>query len=259
MACRWRPSTSDQAWSGASTRALSAAAAEQTAQAQALNPEATEEPGATEQTAAEATEVPQGQAQETPAGSEETPAAGATEESSAPDLSGNASLDTEGLIALLPAADQVPAALTEEVDVTRTQEEVVEALGGGRPAETNLTDWGWSGNTERQFSVADPEAADTAGTTYLAVSVHGFGSPEGATEALPFFSDILVNTAGYSEAEAPDLGDSTRMLTMTDETGATNVTLYIQQGSVLYRILGFSPEGDPTQDVIDVATATLGN
>jgi hypothetical protein len=240
---------------------IAQAAADQTAAAQELNPDATEAP---------AGNVTEEAAAETPAAGEETPAAGETPDSAetpaageegaenAPDLSGNGALSAEQLTETLPSGDQVPEQLTESADVSRTQEEVVEALGGGRPAESNLTDWGWTGNVERQFSVADPATADSATTTYLAVSVHGFANPEAAAESLPFFSDILVNTAGYTEGESPDLGDAARLLTMTTEEGETNATLYIQDGSVLYRILGFSTAGDPSQDVIDVATAMLG-
>ena len=246
----------DAATVSANQTVVAQAAADLTAEAQSLDPGATEEPaGVTEEAAAESTTAPE---ETVPAG--ETPNAGETPASdNPPDLSGNGALTAEQLTETLPDAAQVPEQLTEVADVSRTQEEVVEALGGGRPAESNITDWGWTGNVERQFSVADPASADPATTTYLAVSVHGFGNPEAAAEALPFFSDILVNTAGYTEGEAPALGDAARLLTMTTEEGETNATLYIQDGSVLYRILGFSSAGDPSQNVIDVATAMLGS
>lgn len=241
---------------------IAQAAAEQTAQAQELNPEATGEPTTEAVTAGE---TPAGG--ETPASGEPTTAvvtAGEppTAEGNAPDLSGNAALSAEQLTELLPAAEQAPEALTAVADSSRTQEEVVEALGGGRPAETNLTDWGWTGNVERQFSVADPEAADPANTTFISVSIHGFANPEAAAAALPFFSDILVNTNGFDDVDAPELaqlGDTARLLTMTDELGQTNVALYIQDGSAMYRLGGFSPAGDPAADVIAVATQMLGD
>ena len=56
-----------------------------------------------------------------------------------------------------------------------------------------------------------------------------------------------------------ELGDTTRLLTMTDEEGQSNVALYIQDGSVMYRLGGFSPTGDPTAEVIAVATAMLAD
>jgi len=240
---------------------IAQAAAEQTASAEALNPGTTAESPATDPTA-----DPAGTTGEDPAETEaadEVPADTATEEPAtgetpeAPDLSGNAALDEAGLEALLPTADQVPAALTDEVNTTRTREQVVESLGGGRPAETNLQDWGWSGNVDRAFQVPDPAAADPASTTYLGVSIHGFASPTGAESALPFFTGILIDGGGYTELEAPDLGDESRMVTMTNEEGVTNVYLYVRDGSVLYRFLGSSPGGDPAQDVMALANDLL--
>lgn len=242
---------------------IAQAAAEQTAQAQALNPDATVEPTApaetTGETPAAGGTVPAGEtppAEDAASGGETPPA-----EDAAPDLSGNAALSAEQLTELLPVAEQAPEALTSVTDNSRTQEQVVEALGGGRPAETSLTDWGWTGNVERQFLAGDLEAADPATTTVITVSIHGFANPEAAAEALPFFSDILVTSNGYADADAPelaDLGDGARLLTQTAEEGQ-NVALYVQDGSVMYRLGGFSAAGDPTADVISMATAMLAD
>lgn len=241
------------------------AAADQTAQAQALNPDATGDPAVETQAAAGQETPPAG---ETPAAGEaavagENPPPGETSaaetpvtESNAPDLAGSGAVSAEELTELLPAPEQVPDVLTAIGDVSRTQEEVIDALGGGRLAETNLMEWGWTGNVERQFSVEDAAVADPASTVYLAVSLHGFATPEAAAESLPFFSEILVS-GGYTEGEAPSIGDGSRLLTQTTEEGGTNATLYVQDGPVLYRLLGFSATGDPTQDLIDVATAML--
>lgn len=243
---------------------IAQAAAEQTAQAEVLNPEATGEPTTAAVTDGEtpaATEAP-AEGGETPPAADEAAAAGETPaaEGNAPDLSGNAALSAEQLTGLLPVAEQVPEALTSVTDGSRTQEEVVDALGGGRPAETSLIDWGWTGNVERQFLAADLENADPASTTVLTVSIHGFANPEAAAEALTFFSEILVTGNGYDDVDPPELaglGDSARMLTQTAEEGQT-VALYVQDGSVMYRLGGFSPAGDPTADVIAAATAMLG-
>ena len=247
----------DAATVSANQTIVAQAAAEQTAQIQALNPDATSEPTAEGSGAGEtppSEEAPA--AGETPATGEETPASNAPD--NAPDLSGNASLTEEQLIELLPSSEQVPEQLTSVNDDSRTQEEVIAALGGGRPAETNIVDWGWTGNVERGFSVADLASADQGATVYLAVSLHGFGSTEAAAESLPFFSDILVS-AGYTEIDTPEIGDGARLLTMVNEEGATNVTLYVQDGSVLYRILGLSNTGDPTEDILDVAANLIGD
>jgi len=250
----------DAATVAANQTIVAQAAAEQTEQAQALNPEATGEPSTEEAAAPDATE----ETAETPAGdapsTEEAAAPEATEGSGeqAPDLSGNASLDEAGLTELLPAADVMPEGLTATADSNRTREQVLEALGGSRTAETNLETWGWSGNVERTYTPADPEAVAADATGNIIVSIHGFSSPQGAGEALTFFSDILVDANGYTEGNAPEVGDSSRLLTMTDEEGQTFVALYVQQGSVMYRIGGYSAAGDPTEDVIAVANAIFG-
>ncbi len=235
------------------------AAAEQTAAAEALNPQSTEEsaaPEATEEPATGTGDEPA--ATEAPASENQANAATQGETPEAPDLTGNGSLDEAALEALLPTADQVPAGLTDEVNTSRTQEQVVDSLGGGRPAEANLEDWGWSGNVDRAFQVPDLAAADPASTTYLGVSIHGFANQTAAAEALPFFADILIDGGGYTEVDAPQVGDSARMMTMTNEEGVTYVFLYVQDGSVLYRFLGSSPAGNPSQDVMTLANEMLG-
>jgi hypothetical protein len=251
-----------QATIDANQTVVAQAAAEQTAEAEALNPGATA-PATEEAPAGEdATEdTPAGE--DAPPAEEETPSADTGEEdtsdtSASSELAGQPSLTSEQLATLLTDQAAVPEILTIVNDSSLTEEEVAAAIGGNRQAETNLETWGWSGNAQRAFSPADPASVDPAATSSITVSIHGFGSPEGCAEALVFFSDILAN-GGYDELEAPPLGDSARLLTTTAaEDGTTIVALYVQDGSVLYRFGGASLEGDPTQDVIDVATATLG-
>jgi len=186
-----------------------------------------------------------------------TPPDGAPATDDAADTSG--ALDPDQLTALLPDAAAAPAGLDDVSDDARDLAAVVEALGGTRTAETSLTTWGWTGNVERRFNASDPTVIGEGETSFLVVSVHGFATPDAAAEALPFFSDILVNGGGYEELEAPQLGDSARLLQITDEAGTTNVALYVQDGTVLYRIGASSTGGDPTADVVDVMTAILEN
>ncbi len=223
------------------------AAAEQTALAQGAGAGTPTPPPATQSPAGEgAAETPAAVATEPPARTPADAAEGATE-----------ALTPEELSALLPEAGDIPGGLDAVTDNERDQAGVVEALGGGRPAEQNLETWGWTGNVERVFSASDPEALEAEATTFLSVSVHGFATPADAAEALPFFSDILVDANGYEEVDAPALGDEARLLQLVSEDGTTNVALYVQEGTVLYRIGGASTGGDPTQDVIDTATVIL--
>lgn len=170
---------------------------------------------------------------------------------------GDGGLTEQELQALLPAQDIMPQGLVADADVSRTQEDVVAALGGTREAETNLDTWGWTGNVERSFTAPDPAALGPDATTQIIVSIHGFSSDAAAAEALTFYSDIVV-AGGYEEVEAGQIGDSNRLLVQPTEEGGTNVAFYVQDGPVLYRIGGYSPGGDPVQNAINVAQSLVG-
>lgn len=161
--------------------------------------------------------------------------------------------DAGSLAQRLPTQEMLPPGFDTGTDSERTQEEVVTALGGGRPAEQNLDNWGWTANVERTFINPAPEAGATSSIT---VSLHGFQDPQSAAEALPFFADILLNI-GYEDIEPPPLGENARLLTQPQEDGGVIVALYVQDGPVLYRFGGYSLGGDPSQDVINVATEML--
>jgi hypothetical protein len=150
----------------------------------------------------------------------------------------------------------MPAGLDQVSDSTLTEQDVVTALGGSRDAETKLNDWGWSGNAQRSYTAADPAALAPDATTDMTVSLHGFASDEAAAEALTYYSDVLLNL-GYQEVEVGDIGAGNRMLIQPQEDGGTTVALYIQQGPVLYRFGGYSPAGDPTTNVVNVAQAVI--
>ncbi len=66
--------------------------------------------------------------------------------------------DAAALTALLPTADSLPAGFDAGTDSQRDLAGVVEALGGSRSAQQALETWGWAGNVERSFNVADPAA-----------------------------------------------------------------------------------------------------
>ena len=169
---------------------------------------------------------------------------------------GDGGLTEQELQALLPSQEIMPQGLVADADVTRTQEDVVVALGSTREAETNLETWGWTGNVERSFTAPDPAALGPDATTQIIVSIHGFSSDAAAAEALTFYSDIVV-AGGYEEVEAGQVGDSNRLLVQPTEEGGTNVAFYVQDGPVLYRIGGYSPGGDPVQNAINVAQSLV--
>jgi len=162
-------------------------------------------------------------------------------------------LTPEELQELLPDESVIPEGLTDSVDNERTLDQVVGALGESPEIQENLEGWGWSGNVERTFSAPDPAALEADATTVVLVSIHGFAGEDAAGEALTFYADALAEI-GNDEGEAPDVGDGeARLLQTVNEEGATIVSLYVQQGGVVYRIVGISPAGDPTSVVTDVA------
>lgn len=162
--------------------------------------------------------------------------------------------DAAGLTALLPDPGIVPAGFDGGTDSASDFTTVVGAIGGNREAEQSLTDWGWTANVSRSFT----NTAPTDGSTdALLASLHGFRDAPSANAALTYFANFLA-TSGAVDVQAPALGEGSRMLSFTDENGNVTVSLYVQQGPVLYRFVGVaSPGGDPTQAVIDFATQTL--
>lgn len=163
-------------------------------------------------------------------------------------------VNSDALIAILPGSNTVPDGYVQGDDGTMDQATLIENIGGGRLAEQNIAKWGWTGNASRVFT----NSAATAGSTeYLAVSLHGFKDAASAQSALVFFSDILVNGLSYTEVTSPGLGESSRMLMLTDADGRTTVQLYVTQGERLYKFSGSAVGADPTQSVVDFATETL--
>ena len=190
---------------------------------------------------------------ETPADSDAAPTAPAATEAptSPPAESSNVATDIEGLTAMLPAP---PAGFEAGQDTVLGQEEVVTALGGSRIAEQNLTNWGWTANIQREYANPAPEEGASSSLT---VSMHGFKDAPSAAESLPFYSDVLLAN-GYYEIEAPDLGETARMLQLDQEDGGVLIALYVQDGPVLYRFGGYAMGGSPMDDVIAIANQTLG-
>jgi hypothetical protein len=162
----------------------------------------------------------------------------------------------DGLRELLPDPGIAPAGFDAGTDSTNDFAAVVAAIGGNRQAEQNLEDWGWTANVSRAFSNTTPTDGSTDA---LLASLHGFQDAAAAAAALDFYADYLAS-AGAGDVEAPNLGGTSRMLSSTDESGNVSVSLYVQDGPVLYRFWGVaSAGGDPTQAVIDFATQTLGS
>ncbi len=161
----------------------------------------------------------------------------------------------DSLEALLPTEEQVPEGLTQTREGERTEEEVAGALGTDDAAQ-RLEEWEWEGNAFREFDLPADADAEPDQTNHVDVSVHRFGGAEAAEEALPYFSDLVVDAQGLEEVDVDPLGDQVRALSGAPD-GANLVILYIRSGTDLIRIGTASPEGDPTADAVAVAEAIL--
>lgn len=155
---------------------------------------------------------------------------------------------------LLPSTSDLPAGFERTDDAKRTEDEVAGSLSNtsAEDAKALLESWGWQENAYRNFEIPAGSSPDPISTTAISVSVHRFDSKKGASNALTLFSDDIKASQGMEEIEVEKIGDRMVALKGTSD-GATLVVLYIRTGNYLIRIGGTSPQGDPTQDVVNVA------
>jgi hypothetical protein len=162
------------------------------------------------------------------------------------------------LVNLVPAEDEVPEGLVLTDETRFDEREVAATFSDPAAAMASLEAWGWRGHIQRVFQ--PPEGATTQPTdvNFLVVSVHRFESEEAADEALTAFSDEVVALQGLQPIEIPKLGDEAIGLSGNPDE-ATLVVVYIRTGPYLVRIGGSSPQGDPTDVVIELARVILVN
>lgn len=198
-----------------------------------------------------------------PAAAEETAAPGGADDPPADETAEAEAAAEEpageppALEALLPSVDEIPAGFVVSVDAAeRPVEDVAVSLGSEDALET-LEALGWEGNWQVTFAPETPEELAPGDTTAVNVSAHRFATPNGAAEGLDYYADQLVALLGFAEFRVDSIGDEVRALRGVNEGEVAQVALYVQFGSDLVRISGTSntEEGDPTQDVTDVAEA----
>lgn len=162
------------------------------------------------------------------------------------------------LASLLPDETELPVqGLVENNNGSRTLTEVVTNVATDADAQAEaeqlLESWGWQQNPYRDFAAPDPAALSPDATTVLTVSIHQFANQAAASEALTYFSNVVVAVQGFDEGQADPVGDEIRLLRGVGEDGTTNVAAYIVDGPLLFRIGGSSPAGDPTGHVLQLA------
>ncbi|HLL49414.1 MAG TPA: hypothetical protein VK356_01995, partial [Thermomicrobiales bacterium] len=108
----------------------------------------------------------------------------------------------------------------------------------------------------RTFGASDAGGTAPESTSAVAVSIHEFGSADGASQALDYALNDEVSVFGHQEIALEPLGDRSRALSGRDPAGNKTV-VYIQVQSTLIVVAAISPEGDPTLDAVSVAETVL--
>lgn len=161
---------------------------------------------------------------------------------------------TSGFV--FPEVGQVPDGLVVISDGERTLDDV--ASGFSDPVATIelFVAWGWRGNDIRAFHVADDISAEPTAIDGVYISVHEFGSPQFAAEALDYSLEEHLNDPALDEVARPGFGDHARTL-FGEMAYGNEITFYVQRGSLVIRLSASSPEGDPTVEATQLMEALL--
>jgi hypothetical protein len=157
---------------------------------------------------------------------------------------------------MLPEPDEVPEGFVQTEDGRFTEEEVANSFRDPADAATRLAEWDWREGISRTFELSPDVPRSPEDTVYLYVSVHRFGTDEGASQALEYFSTDISELRDLRTIEAGPLGDE--MVALAGGDAETNeVSLYIRDGARLVRIAAFSEAGDSLDDALDLAQIVL--
>ncbi|MGB3305516.1 MAG: hypothetical protein WBA63_04965 [Thermomicrobiales bacterium] len=155
-----------------------------------------------------------------------------------------------------PTTKQAPAGLEFTGDGDRTLTEVVSTFDDPVAARKQFLAWGWQRNHVRTFGKPTGQfrAQDKIDGVYI--SVHVFGSPAQAADALDALFGVLAADPRFTEVPMDPLGEHARALYGTVGYG-NEVTMYVQQGNLLIRLSASSPTGDPRAEAHDMLKAML--
>lgn len=196
------------------------------------------------------------------AGADETgaPADGGAPQGESPEPSATAedaaapepTRSTASARSMLPTTGDLPDGFQRTEDDKRVKDAVAASFSNSDEATNLLGEWEWRENAYRTFEIPADAGADPNSMTYINISIHRFGTEQGAKSALTYFADDVITTQGLEELDVDRVGEQTRALKGAPD-GANLVVLYIRTNNYLIRIGGSSPQGDPTQDVIAMA------
>ncbi len=157
-----------------------------------------------------------------------------------------------------PTVKQVPAGLEITDDRDRSLAEVTANFTDPVAARRQFITWHWQRNHVLAFHSPAGKFRDPGKIDGIYISVHVFGGPEAAAEALDFAFDAQSTGTRLKEIPANALGDRSRSLYGKLSYG-NEVTIYVQRGNLLIRLSASSPTGDPREQANELMTILLSS
>jgi hypothetical protein len=157
---------------------------------------------------------------------------------------------------LLPGFPEGGSTVTVTNEGSRTLDEYAAIFFDPEEAASLLLDWGFQENVFRAYE--DTQLLDSgAGRSYLQVGVTRFGTPAGASAALPYIVQNLRPVGAHREIPMPSaIGDESRQF-VADVEGGLDLTLLVRSDSLLIGISTLLTDGDPTFNPVSVAEAII--
>jgi len=162
-----------------------------------------------------------------------------------------------GSTLFLPTAAQVPPGLELTEDRARDLDEVTANFADPAAARQQFVAWGWRRNDIRAFHTPASAPAPPEEIDGIYVSVHEFGTPGFAAEALDYAFDVQAADGILTEIPIAPLGETSRALYGTLSYG-NEVTIYVQRGNHLIRLSASSPSGDPRAQATALIETMIG-
>lgn len=154
------------------------------------------------------------------------------------------------LVTMLPDQEDVPIEWMQTEEGGRTAEEITQTFPDPVDAAQRFAEWAWSGNAFRTFTAPD-------GTASVSVSLHRFGTPEAADEALSYYMDGRIAAMGLQPRRIDQIGDQAAAITGSVADG-TEATIYTRRGTVLARVTAVSAVDDPFAIAESTAKLVVG-
>ena len=160
---------------------------------------------------------------------------------------------------LLPSLADLPFGFRISDEGYRDQDDIAGTFLRPAEADSLLSAVGFDGNVYRYFSRSSADSPYPGAATSIEVSLHLFGTYDGASEALVYYAEGRSEAIGIRIAGSYDIGDEAIIMIGPAPGGAgIESTVYLQEGNVLARISAVAPDGDPTADALATAFAVAG-